>query len=190
MRISHLFTLLLGLALATTLSAQQPTEISVKKLMTVEEFQKAGLSKLSEAELTALDDWFARTALRLMSAAPSAVATPGASPRALDFSSLEGAIIVAEDGEFLGKITIRATDPQSIGNEIGRYGGTISRTSIFNEIGRYGGEISRMSPFNSITSVPPRIFKGDRFIAYLTVNTIITPRVDPRALIGWIKSNQ
>ena len=104
-------------------------------------------------------------------------------------SRLEGAVIVAEDGQFLGKITRNSMDSQSIGNSVGRYGSSVSRTSIFNQVGRYGGTVSRMSPFNSVTSTPPRIYKGDRFIGYLTVNQIKNPRVDPFALIGWIKTN-
>ena len=90
----------------------------------------------------------------------------------------------------MGPSSARCVDPQSITNEIGRYGGSISPTSVFNEIGRYGGEISRMSPFNSITSTPPRILLGNRFVAYLTVNSIKHPRVDPRALVGWLKAQQ
>lgn len=169
--------------------AQPPTGLSVRSLMTVEEFQQAGLNKLTQAEFAALDAWFTKTALRLVITSPSGTA-PTINARALDFSDLEGAIIVAEDGEFLGKITTNSFDSQSIGNEVGRFGGSVSRTSIFNEVGRYGGEVARMSPFNSVTSVPPRIYKGERFIAYLTVNTVKTPKVDPRALIGWIKANQ
>lgn len=164
--------------------------VSVRSLMTVEQFQKAGLSKLSPSELAALDEWFVQTTLRLMAKSSTGVSQTARTTRALDFSSLEGAIIVADDGEFLGKITTNAFDAQSIGNDIGRYGSNVSRTSILNDVGRYGGEVARMSPFNEVTSVPPRIFKGDRFIAYLTVNTVKSPRVDPRALIGWLKANK
>lgn len=176
------------LLLAGQIGAQQRPAISVRNLMTTDEFQQAGLHKLNSEELAVLDAWFTRTALALLSGTTSPPFSPG--QRALDFSNLEGAIIVAEDGQFLGTITTNPFDSQSIGNAIGRYGSSISSTSIFNEIGRYGGEISRMSPFNSITSTPPRIYKNDQFIAYLTVNTIKTPRVDPRALMGWIKANQ
>jgi len=112
----------------------------------------------------------------------------GASGESL--ADLENAIIIADDGQFLGKITTSSIDPKSIINSIGPYGSDISPTSIFNDIGKYGGDISPLSPFNDITSTPPRIFRGDRFIGYLTVNTIKTPRVDPRALVGWLKSQE
>jgi len=106
------------------------------------------------------------------------------------FAELEGAIIVADDGQFLGTITTKSIDAKSITNSIGLYGSEISSTSIFNEIGKYGGEISRLSPFNSITSTPARVYKGDRFVGFLTVNTIKSPGSDPRALVGWLKSQQ
>ncbi len=192
MRRSRLPLTILVVALTSGSASAQVSSpsITVRGLMTPQEFQQAGLGKLTPEELAALDAWFLKTAGQLVTAlSPTGNASPARGPRALDFSALEGAIIVAEDGTFLGKITTNSVDPQSIANDVGRYGGSISSTSIFNEIGRYGGEIAPMSPFNTITSTPPRIFKGNRFIAYLTVNTTKNPRVDPRALIGWLKAN-
>ena len=110
-------------------------------------------------------------------------------PSTVEFEKLDGvAIIVADDGQYLGKISSSTIDSDSIMNSIGRYGNSISSTSIFNEIGRYGGKISRMSPFNDIASSPPKIFVGNTFIAYLTTNSLKRPRVDPYALIGYLKS--
>jgi len=110
-------------------------------------------------------------------------------PSTVEFERLDGvAIIVADDGQYLGKISSSTIDSDSIMNSIGRYGSSISSTSIFNEIGRYGGKISRMSPFNDIASSPPKIFVGNTFIAYLTTNSLKRPRVDPYALIGYLKS--
>jgi len=109
---------------------------------------------------------------------------------ALDFADLEGAVIVANDGQFLGKITTNSLDAKSIINPLGSYGSELSSTSIFNELGRYGSELSSLSPSNPLASKPPMIYKDGEFIAYLTVNTIKTPRVDPYALIGWLKVNE
>lgn len=189
-RILILFGACLFVASAQVIAQEPSADVNVRSLMTAEQFQRAGLHKLTPSELAALDEWFVQIAHRLLAASPSPSVSVPTPSRALDFSSLEGAIIVADDGEFLGKITTNAFDLQSIGNEFGRYGSSVGRTSIFNEVGRYGGEVARMSPFNAVTSVPPRIYKGDRFIAYLTVNSVKSPRVDPRALIGWIKANQ
>lgn len=109
----------------------------------------------------------------------------------INFENLDGmAIIVADDGQYLGKISSNTIDSDSIMNSVGRYGSEVSSTSIFNEVGRYGGKISSMSPFNDITSRPPRIFVGEGFIAYLTTNSLKTPRVDPYALIGYLKSKR
>ncbi|MEA1963604.1 MAG: hypothetical protein U9O41_00490, partial [Candidatus Aerophobetes bacterium] len=63
-------------------------------------------------------------------------------------------------------------------------------TSIFNDYSHYGSEYSNLSAFNDRASKPPMIFKGDEFIAYLTVNTKKIPRINPYALIGWLKANE
>ena len=156
--------------------------IDIRKLMSVDEFQHAGLQKLSEQEITALNAWLLKFA--------AIGSKTNAHDTAQAFTDLEDAIIVADDGQFLGKITTNSIDHASVINSIGPYGSDISSTSIFNDIGKYGSDISRLSPFNDITSTPPRIFKGERFIAFLTTNTIKSPRVDPRALVGWLKSQE
>ena len=90
--------------------------------------------------------------------------------------------------EFLGVISNDKYDSNSIANRYGSYGSKYSSKSIFNRYSLYGSEYSILSPFNSIASKPPMIYKDGEFIAYLTVNTIKTPRVDPYALIGWLKA--
>lgn len=170
---------------------QTQLNLKVKDYMTVTEFQAAGLGKLTPSELAALDKWFSTISARLVDVGTSAPKTE--SPKAadvIDFASLEGATIIADDGQFLGKITTNTIDSQSIINDIGRHGSEISSTSIRNSIGRYGSTISPQSPFNDITSTPPRIYKKGQFVAYLTTNRIKTPRIDPRALIGWLQSQK
>jgi hypothetical protein len=103
---------------------------------------------------------------------------------------LEGASIVAHDGQFLGIISQNKIKADSISNEIGKYGSSISATSIFNTIGKYGGEISTLSPFNSITATPPKIIMKDNKWAYLTTNEILTPRISPYVIIGWAKRDR
>jgi hypothetical protein len=107
-----------------------------------------------------------------------------------DFSSLVDAIVVAEDGQFLGKITTNQCDASSITNAVGVYGSQVSSTSMFNQVGRYGSDVSVLSPFNTVATSPPRIFKDREFVAFLTVNTIKIPRVDPNLLVAWLKANQ
>lgn len=181
----------LGVCAGNQVAQNQPGNISVRSLMSAEEFQVTGLDKLSASELAALDAWFIRAMLQLLTSAPSLLATPDVRGRAFDFCNLEGAVIVADNGKFLGKITVNSLDWQSIGNEIGPYESPVSLTSIFNEVSSYGGPFSRLSPFNRFTSIPPRIFMGDQFVAYLTVNPLKTPRINPWALklIGWLRAN-
>ncbi len=175
---------LLALALAGVGSAQQgQTRLSVADFMSAAEYQRAGLQKLTDQERFALDTWFTGIVAKLThaSTAPAVRATVG-------LEALEGAVIVADDGQFLGKITRSDVDRDSLLNDVGPYGSDVSSTSIFNDVGKYGSDVSSYSPFNDVASTPPRIFKGDRFVGYLTVNTIKQPRVDPRLLIGWLKS--
>jgi hypothetical protein len=161
-------------------AGSQTSAIDIRKLMSADEFQRAGLQKLNEQEIAVLNTWLLKFAVTRTSS--------GGDDQS--FADLEGAIVVADDGQLLGKITTNSIDHNSIINSIGPYGSDISSTSIFNNISKYGSDISRLSPFNDITSSPPRIFKGERFIAYLTTNKVKTPRVDPRALVGWLKSQE
>lgn len=93
----------------------------------------------------------------------------------------DGAIVVADDGKYLGKIT-NSYDSESILNEYGTYGNEYSSNSIWNEYGQYGGEYSPLSPFNSYTSTPPRIIKNAVTIGYLSVNDILANAVSPHVL--------
>jgi hypothetical protein len=175
-------------ALALLALAQTKTFPTVKELMSPEEFQACGLSKLSDKEIAALDAWVQKHSQRVA----QVVAQRGGatSSGVLSFDQLEGCSIVADDGEFLGIISKNSNDSKSILNEIGKYGSQISSVSIFNTIGKYGSEISSISPFNEIASKPPIIYSKDgKFVAYLTKNVTKTPRIDTSALIGWLKSN-
>ena len=127
-------------------------------------------------------DWFASfevTAAPPPPPPPPPTVLPGISTSC---ALLEGALIYADDGTFLGEITFNTYAADSIGNPYGRYGSEYSSTSIFNRYGRYGSEYSTTSAFNEFASRPPIIFLNGRAVAYLTVNQFRTPRVDPRAL--------
>lgn len=100
--------------------------LKVKDLMKAGEYQRCGLQKLTESERAALDAWvtgFAQKTLGMTAAKVSAAAN-------LDFSNLQGAVIVADDGQFLGKIATNALDSQSLLNTLGRYGSNLSSTSV------------------------------------------------------------
>jgi hypothetical protein len=93
-------------------------------------------------------------------------------------SQIEGAIIIANDGQYLGKIT-NEYDNKSVLNEYGKHGGEYSNLSIWNEYGKYGGEYSDLSPFNSYSSNPPLVIKNGKAIAHLTTNKYVKSPLNP-----------
>jgi hypothetical protein len=163
------------------------TRVSIKKLMSAEEFNASGLSKLSVGELTSLDAWFEKQTLAVAEyfaerAKPDTAA-------ALTMEDLLNCTIVGDDGEFLGLISTSTVDSKSIMNTVGRYGSSVSSTCILNSVSRYGSTVSRQSAFCDIASSPPSIFSKDgKFLAFLTTNTLKSPRIDPNSLVGWLKS--
>lgn len=109
---------------------------------------------------------------------------------ASDFSFLEGAVIVAQDKQFLGVISTNRHNSNSISNRYGSYGSSYSSTSIFNQYNRYSSRYSNLSAFNPNATKPPMVFMGTEFLGYLTVNIKFSRKIDPYALIGWIEQNR
>ncbi len=97
-------------------------------------------------------------------------------------ASIEGALVFANDGQYLGKITSNTADSDSLGNLYGKYGSAYSSVSVFNQYGTYGGQYSALSPFNPYTNTPPVMFLGNKAVAFLTANRNKTPGVDPTAI--------
>jgi hypothetical protein len=98
--------------------------------------------------------------------------------------------IIANDGQFLGKLTSNEFDNDSLLNEFGPYGSEFSPTSVFNEFGNYGSEFSALSPFNEFSSTPPKIFVNGQLYGYLTENEFVKgKKVNPKGLKQWIKDN-
>jgi hypothetical protein len=80
---------------------------------------------------------------------------------------------------YLGCLNCSDIDPNSIWNEIGRYGSNISFYSIWNSISNYGSSISSYSPWNSLATYPPVIVDKDAgFYGYLTLNEFNMKRAD------------
>jgi hypothetical protein len=125
-------------------------------------------------------------------AKPPATAATSASPSNEPSSiatRLEGCIVAAQDGQFLGRITADSKAAESVVNESGRNGSKASKTSIFNASTSYGGPRDPMSAFNPAAESPPSIFCRDHFEAFLTTNPGKTPAVDPRLLIAVLRSS-
>jgi len=96
---------------------------------------------------------------------------------------LNNAKVVADDGQYLGKICSEYNS-ESIINNYGTYGSEYNSKSIWNKFGQYGNEFSLMSPFNDFTTTPPMIIKNGVVIGYLTKNKSIKNAVDPYILLA------
>jgi len=105
-----------------------------------------------------------------------------------DFCPLLEGRIVAEDGQFLGRITDSEVANDSLVNRFGPYGSQLSSTSIFNQ-STYGSTFSPVGPFNPNSTQPPRIIRNGQTVARLTVNAGFANRVDPNGLVAWLRSS-
>lgn len=88
--------------------------------------------------------------------------------------------LIADDGQFLGKLTLNQYDSESISNTYGSYGSLYSSTSIKNPYSHYGSPYSSLSPFNQYSSTPPIIYIRGRKYGYLSKNryksgTVVDP---------------
>lgn len=97
--------------------------------------------------------------------------------------------IIANDGQFLGKLSLNIYDVDSILNKYGRYGNPYSPTSIMNKYSTYGSQYSSLSPFNQYTNTPPTIFLHGVKVGYLSVNRYIVGAVNPYEIEDWMKYN-
>ena len=68
--------------------------------------------------------------------------------------------IVAQDGEYLGRLSKNPYDPDSVANPYGRFGSPFSPTSINNPFSAYGSPYSPQSPNNPYATQAPLLF-GD-----------------------------
>ncbi len=97
--------------------------------------------------------------------------------------------IVAGDGKFLGKLNPNRFDTESIFNQFGPYGSQFSQTSIFNKFSTYGSQFSPLSPYNMFSTNPPKVYVRGKFVAHLTVNRMLSPRIEPDSLLDWAQKN-
>lgn len=93
--------------------------------------------------------------------------------------------IVGAFDVFLGLISSDTTHPESIMNYYGEYGSDHSPHSIFGT-GPYASLTGPFSPFNWHCEVPPKIYIDTAFIAYLTENELISPRISTYGLVGFL----
>lgn len=104
--------------------------------------------------------------------------------------SIKEPYIIAADGQFLGVVSRKKKEKDSIFNEYGMYGSEYSGLSIFNDSGTYGSQDSLYSPFNELTSTPPKLMYKSRSVGFLTKNKQITGCIDPDELFEIVKSQK
>ena len=97
--------------------------------------------------------------------------------------------IYAQDGQFLGFVNDNRFDPDSICNRFGTYGNKFSSLSIWNEFGTYGGDFGSLSAFNDLTATPPILFDEIGALAYVSTNSVLTPRIDSFYLLGLLQAS-
>jgi hypothetical protein len=98
--------------------------------------------------------------------------------------------LVANDGQFLGKLSLNQFDSESISNSFGSFGSQFSLTSIKNQFSQYGSPFSSLSPYNKFSGTPPTIYLRGYKYGYLTKNNFISGKtLDPDLLEDWIKKN-
>lgn len=66
-----------------------------------------------------------------------------------------GPRIIAQDGNYLGRLNNNKYDPDSVANPYGRYGSRYSADSINNPYGKYGSPYSPYSATNPYSTQSP-----------------------------------
>jgi tetratricopeptide (TPR) repeat protein len=113
------------------------------------------------------------------------------------YRSLLGCEVIAHDGVFVATVSADTTRPLSLlkTDSPGLWFTLpdihmVSPASRHNLESPYGGMHGLLSPFNQRTTTPPRIMRGESFVAYLTDNPTIKPRVSATRLVGYLSELQ
>ena len=91
--------------------------------------------------------------------------------------------LIAQDGQFLGKITKNRYENESLKNRYGPYGSIYSSTSIFNKYSQYGSRYGSYSIYNPYCSQPPKLYLNGQLKGYITVNKLIQNGIDPKVFL-------
>lgn len=95
----------------------------------------------------------------------------------------------AQDGQLLGKITTNRYDNDSIINKYGPYGSRYSNTSIFNRYSPYGSRYGHFSINNPYCNQPPKLVIGGNFVAYVSNNKYVKPKIDPDVFMSLLEND-
>lgn len=109
----------------------------------------------------------------------------------LDKIERSESFLLANDGQYLGKLCLNRYESESITNQYGTYGSKYATTSIWNQYSTYGSKYSSLSPFNQYTSTPPTVYLKGRKVGLLTKNKYLGyNNIDPDNLIEWMTKNR
>jgi hypothetical protein len=109
----------------------------------------------------------------------------------LDKTEKQESFLLANDGQYLGKLCLNKYDIDSVTNDYGFYGSKYSTTSIWNQYSIYGSKYSSLSPFNQYTSTPPAIYLRGKKIGLLTKNKYLGyNNIDPDDLLEFMRKHR
>lgn len=94
--------------------------------------------------------------------------------------------LLANDGLYLGRLSLSTSVPDSISNNKSIYGNDYSAISFKNPYSIYGSPGSSLSPYNPNTLTPPVIYLRGEKAGFLSKNVNFADRVDPDGLNEWM----
>src|SRR5919199_4263289 len=148
------------------LTAQQEMELYEKQM---ESFDR-GMDRATEAM---------RTILNAQYFDDSYTVTPSSARRSIAQTDNTLAIVVGQDGAFLGVVSDDQYADKSICNPYGNFGSPYSSTSVLNQHAQYGGTYSDVGAYNPNAQQPPLIIQNGQPIALLTKNQGLQGGIDP-----------
>lgn len=151
---------------SSRLTAQQEMELNEKQM---ESFDR-GMDRATDAM---------RTILNAQYFDDSYTVTPSSARRSIAQTDNTPAIVVGQDGAFLGVVSDDQYADKSICNPYGNFGSPYSSTSVLNQHAQYGGTYSDLGAYNPNAQQPPLIIQNGQPIALLTKNQGLQGSIDP-----------
>lgn len=111
------------------------------------------------------------------------------SGQALGEPQPDDSYLLAQNGQYLGRITANTYDNYSILNEYGPYGSKYSTTSIFNAYSEYGSKYGRFSLNNPYCNTPPKLFILGMVKGVITTNRYLANGISTGAFLYSLRRN-
>jgi glutaredoxin-related protein len=97
--------------------------------------------------------------------------------------------LMAQDNQYLGKITKNKYDSESILNKYGTYGSKYSSTSIFNKYSQYGSKYGSFSINNPYCNTPPKLYIKGNFVGHVSNNKYVTNQIPSETFLYLIEND-